>query len=99
MNLLAELYASKWSKLLSGQHMLLVVTSDWTKCHDTILAQFSQSYCMHVPNMKRIPKAVAELYPIENAGAGISLSVVRCLIPKPPFTGIHNWRCITPLCQ
>ena len=35
--------------------------SDWLKCHDTIFKFFSQGYCIHVLNLKRIHPVVTEL--------------------------------------
>ena len=35
--------------------------SDWLKCHDTIFKKFSQGYCIHVLNLKRIHLVVTEL--------------------------------------
>ena len=38
--------------------------------HNTIFKKFSQGYHIHVQNLKRIRPVVAELYSIENTGAG-----------------------------
>ena len=35
--------------------------SDRLKCHDTIFRNFSQGYCIHVLNLKRIHPVIAEL--------------------------------------
>ena len=39
----------------------------WLKSHDIIFRNFSQGYCIHLPNMKRICLMAAKLLQKENA--------------------------------
>ena len=55
--------------------------SDWLKCHDTIFRNFSQGYCIHLPNMKRIRFMAAKLMRKENTDPANPVDLAESLLP------------------